>query len=159
MSDLVDAANAYAVTVNGGTSWELKVRRSGPPVPHEIAGFLNRLNGTTFFSVCLWELPEGTLFDDVQLDRWPLRYLQAAGNRDRMVVEIRRDGEPGDRHFVIGQSDTIEAEPIEEIRWDAYSTHVYRVEVFTAAEAAPLFYSYWQSNDVPHGYRFRALDL
>jgi hypothetical protein len=70
-----------------------------------------------------------------------------------MVVELRRDGEPGERHFVIGKSDTIEAEPTEEIQWDANRMHVYRVE------AVPLFLSYWQTNDVPQGYRLRALDL
>jgi hypothetical protein len=57
------------------------------------------------------------------------------------------------------KSDTIETEPTEEIQWDANRMHVYRVEVFTAAEAVPLFLSYWQTNDVPEGYRLRALDL
>jgi hypothetical protein len=159
MSDLVDSARAYAVTVNGQSSWEIKIRRGGPPVYHEIAGFLDRLNGATYFSVGLWELPEGTPFEHVKFDCWPLRYLQAAGNRDRMTVEIRRDGEPGERHFVIGTGDTIETERTEEIRWDAYSTHVYKVEVFTAAQAVALFLSYWQTNDVPQGYRLRAIDL
>jgi hypothetical protein len=159
MSDLFDSTRAYGVTVNGRLNMEVKAKRSNPPVPNEIAGFLDRLDGTTRFSVCLWELPEGTPFDRVKFDRWPLRYLQAAGTRDRMVVELRRDGEPGERHFVIGKSDTIETEPTEEIQWDANRMHVYRVEVFTAAEAVPLFLSYWQTNDVPEGYRLRALDL
>lgn len=159
MSDLFDSTRAYGVTVNGRISTEIKSGRSNPPVPNELAGFLDRLDGTERFSVCLWELPEGTPFDRVKFDRWPLRYLQAAGNRDRMVVEIRRDGEPGERHFVVGKSDTIEPEPNEEIHWDACHTHVYKVEVFTAAEAVPLFLSYWQTNDVPRGYRLRVLDL
>jgi hypothetical protein len=159
VSELFDSTRPYGVTVNGGISIQLKSGRSIPPIPHEIASFLDRLDGTTRFSVCLWELPAGTLFDHVKFDRWPLRYLQAAGNRDRMTVEIRRDGEPGDRHFVIGRSNTIETERTEEIRWDTYSTHIYKVEVFTAAQAVPLFLSYWQTNDVPQGYRLRALDL
>jgi hypothetical protein len=159
MTDLFDSTRVYGVTVNGHINAEVKARRSNPPVPNEIAGFLDRLDGTTRFSVNLWELPEGTPFDRVKLDRWPLRYVQAAGHRDRMTVELRRDGEPGERHFVIGKSDTTEAEPTEEIRWDAHRTHVYQVEVFTAAEAVPLFLSYWQTNDIPQGYRLRALDL
>jgi hypothetical protein len=29
----------------------------------------------------------------------------------------------------------------------------------SAAEAVPLFLSYWQTNDIPRGYPLRALDL
>jgi hypothetical protein len=159
ISELFDSTRAYGVTINGRVHGEVKERRGQPPVPNEIAGFLDRLDGTRRFSVNLWELPPATPFDRVKLDRWPTRYLQAAGNRDRMVVELRRDGEPGGRHFVIGMSNTIETEPTEGIRWDVYRTLIYQIEVFTAAEAVPLFLSYWQTNDVPQGYRLRALDL
>ena len=158
MSGLFDLTRVYAVTVNGRISTELKAGR-WEPVPNKIAGFLDRLDGTTRFSVSLWALPVGTSFDCVNLHRWPERYLQAAGSRDRMTVELRRDGESGSRHFAIGKSDTIEPEPSEEIRWDAHRTQIYQVEVFTAAEAVPLFLSYWQTNEVPRGYRLRALDL
>ena len=142
MSDLFDSTRAYGITVNGRVNAEVKERRDNPPVPNEIAGLLDRLDGTTRFSVNLWELPKGTLFDRVKFASWPLRYLQAAGNRNRMTVEHRRDGERAGRHFVIGKSDTTERESSEEIRWGAHRTHVYQVEVFTAAEAVPLFLSY-----------------
>jgi len=48
---------------------------------------------------------------------------------------------------------------MEEICWDASATRVYQVEVFTAAEAVPLFLSYWQTNNLPSGYRLRAVHL
>jgi hypothetical protein len=159
MGELFDTGRAYGVTVNGRTHWELKKRPGNPPVTDEIARILDRMNGMSAFSVNLWELPADTSFDRVKHDQWPVRYLQAAGHRDRMTVELRRDGEAGSRHFVVGKSDTIETRPSEEIRWDTFATHVYQVEVFTAAEAVPLFLSYWQTNELPHGYRLRSLNL
>jgi hypothetical protein len=110
------------------------------------------------FSVCLWALPPNTAFDKVKLDRWPQQYIQAAGTRDRMTVEIRRDAPVGERQFVLGWSNTIE-DPSEEIRWDEFSTVVYSVELFTAALAVPLFMSYMQTGDIPAGYTERPLDL
>ena len=159
MSELFDTTRAYGITINGRIHAEVKPRRSDPPVTNAIAGFLDRLDGTNRFSVSLWELPPATPFDDVNLDKWPLRFLQAAGHRDRMTVEIRRDGERDSEQFVVGKSDTIETVPSDEVRWDAFTTTVFGVEVFTAAEAVPLFLSYWQTNDVPAAYRLRALDL
>ena len=159
MGELFETNRTYGVTVNGRIHAEVRERRSSPPVMNEIAGFLDRLDGTGRFSVRLWELPARTPFDHVKFDQWPLHYLQAAGHRDRMTLEVRRDGEPGHRHFVIGKSDTIEPMVSEEIQWDAYTTAVFGVEVFTAAEAVPIFLSYWQTNDIPSGYRLRALDL
>lgn len=159
MGELFDTSRAYGVTVNGRIHAELRARRNNPPVTHEIAGFLDRLDGTSRFSVTLWELPPGTRFEDVDLEEWPQRYLQAAGHRDRMTVEIRRDGEPGRRQFVVGRGDTVEIEPSDEVRWGAVATTVLGVELFTAAEAVPLFLSYWQTNDVPDGYRLRPLEL
>ena len=159
MSELFDTNRAYGVTVNGRIHAEIRERPSSTPVTDELAGFLDRLDGTRRFSVTLWELPAGIPFDRVKMDKWPQHYIQAAGDRDRMTVEIRGDGKPGSRQFAVGKTNTIETAPSEEIRWDAFTTTVFGVEVFTAAEAVPLFLSYWQTNAVPSAYRLRALDL
>jgi hypothetical protein len=147
----------YAMTVNGRIHVEIK--DGAWPVPHEVAGMLDRLDGVERFAVSLWALPVGKRLDDVKLDRWPVVYIQAAGNGDRMTVEVRREGLPGERHFVVGWSKTIESEPTAEISWDDHSTRVYKVEVFTAASAVPLFLTYMESGDLPPGYTQRALDL
>lgn len=159
VSELFNTGRTYGVTVNGRIHTELGERRGSPPVPNELAGFLDRLDGETRFSVSLWELPAGTSFDRVDLERWPVAYLQAAGNRDRMMIELRRDMESHHQHYVIGKCDTTEPDLREEIRWDAYFDRVNEVEVFTAAEAVPLFLSYWQTNELPGGYCLRAVDL
>ena len=46
-------------------------------------------------SIGLWELPADTAFDRVQLNRWPVRYLQAVGaatgwwwSSDEMVSQV-----------------------------------------------------------------------
>jgi hypothetical protein len=147
----------HAVTVNGRIHGELK--DNGGPIPHTLAGYLDRLDGVSRFSVNLWALPPDTSLDSVLLEDWPEHYIQAAGSRERMTVEIRRAGPTGPRHFVVGTMKTIEPSPAEQIVWDEHSTHVYGVEVFTAAEAVTLFVSYWQSGDLPQGYTERLVDL
>jgi hypothetical protein len=159
MTGLFDEPRSYGVTVNGGISSELKQPRHGPPACDELAGYLDRLDGSLRFSVSLWEMPTNTFFDRVKLDAWPVHFLQAAGSRERMTVELRREGAEGDRHFVIGRANTIEAQPSQTISWDQSQTRVHHVEVFTAAEAVPLFLSYWQTGDIPAFYRLRALGL
>ncbi|MCW2786974.1 MAG: hypothetical protein JWP74_3491 [Marmoricola sp.] len=148
-----------AVTLNGRTSMELKVLPTREPVEQEIAGYLDRLNGSTRYSINLWELPPATTFERVNRKHWPEHYIQAAGSRDRMTVEIRIPDQRAHKHFVVRKSDTIAPSPTEEIRWDTYSTLVYDVEVFTAAEAVPLFLSYWQTGDIASQYRRRELDM
>jgi hypothetical protein len=144
--------------VNGRINAEIKRRPGGPPVPNEIAGFLDRLDGISRFSVTSGSFRRGrhSTASNLIIGRC---VTAAAGIRDRMTVELRRYGEPGEPHFVIGKSDTAEVKPTEEILWDALVTRVYKVEAFTAAEAVSLFLSYWQTNVISQEYRLRALDL
>ena len=83
MGELFNTRRRYSVTINGRIHAELKGRRSSPPVIDEIAGFLDRLDGRSRFSVNLWQLPADTPFDRIKLDQLPARYLQTMQQRQR----------------------------------------------------------------------------
>ena len=124
---------------------------------NEIAARLDRLDGTERFAVMLWALPPSTDFERVRLDKWPVHFIQAAGTRDRMTVEIRFADEDSDVQAVIGKTETVDSEPDQVIEWDGIATPVFETEVFTAAEAVPLFLSYWQRGRVPDTYALRRI--
>jgi hypothetical protein len=114
-----------------------------------------------WYSLSLWRLPEGVPFDRVDLVAWPREYVQAAGSADGMTVEVRRLGEPGQRHYVVGRAgrDT-SAPPVEVvIPWNGCETGAYSTEVFSAAEAAEVFTQYYDTGQVPDTFRLRPLPL
>lgn len=98
-----------------------------------------------------------TDFERVRLDRWPVHFILAAGTRDRMTVEIRFAAGDSDVQAVIGKTQTIDSEPDQVIEWDGIATAVFETEVFTAAEAVPLFLPYWQRGRVPDTYALRRI--
>jgi len=118
MVEVFDNLRRCGVTVNGRIHAEVRDRH-GQPVPDEVAGFLDRLDGSERFAVSFWPIADGEHFDRMDLGSLPDTYLQAAGNRDRMTVELRTAGEPGARHFVLGKAQHAEGEPGETIRWDS----------------------------------------
>lgn len=122
---------------------------------------LKRMNGTSFWAYSLWRAPEGSdLLDDIPLSD---EYVQAAGSADALTLEVRVLSEDGLAHqFVIGKPDgRSEGEPSEVIRWDdgRHSSVVHRHEVFSAEEAAEVFYAYFLTDAVPEQYTLRELDL
>jgi hypothetical protein len=77
---------AFAVTMNGRTSSELKPRWA----EEEIVNLLSRLDGVDRYSMILWELPENIPFDRVDINDYPHEYVQCAGS-----FEARLTAEPG----------------------------------------------------------------
>lgn len=149
----------HALTMNGRISGELKDRFDSPEVL--IGKRLSLLDGTRRFSLMLWALPPGVPLDHVDIASGPDEYIQSAGSRDRMTVEVRRleAGQP--RQYVVGR----DARPSggenrdEVIKWDGIETTVRSSEVFTADQAADLFVSYYATGWIPHSYSLRLLDL
>lgn len=133
------------------------------PYEEQIRFSLNRLDGDSSWAYSLWRAPEGAdLLDHIPFSD---RYLQGAGSAEAMTLEVHLVDETGNpRHFVVGQSVPSFAapagEPSEVIRWDGRrrSTLVYSHEVFTADEAADVFYAYFLTDEVPDRYRLRSLD-
>ena len=90
-------------------------------------------------------------------------YLQSAGSADALTVEVRTiDGDGAAHQFVVGKpGGGAEGAPSEVIRWDdgRHSTTVHPREVFTADEAAKVFYAYFLTDEVPARYTLRELHL
>lgn len=149
----------HALTMNGRVHGEVK---DSVLSPSDVIGRrLALLDGVVRYSLSLWRLPAGVPFDRVDLVAWPQEYVQAAGSADGMTVEVRRLGEPGRRHYVVGRAGRDTSEPAVEVvvPWNGCETGVYSSEVFSAAEAAEVFVGYYDTGEVPAAFRLRPLPL
>lgn len=146
----------HALTMNGRIHGELK-----DPVDsaeETIRKRLALLDGTTRYSLSLWRLPDNVPFDKVDLAKWPQEYLQVAGSRERMTVEVRRFESEVPRQYVVGHAVAVmEPSADEAIAWNGYETQVRTSEVFDAVEATELFATYYATGDLPPDYALRQL--
>ncbi|WP_327637818.1 hypothetical protein OHB24_05285 [Kribbella sp. NBC_00482] len=149
----------HALTMNGRIHGEVKDPDLSPR--EVIEQRLALLDGVDRYSLSLWRLPTDVPFDRVDLAAWPQQYVQAAGSADGMTVEVRRPGEPGRRHFVVGRAVADNSGPAAEvvIPWDGCEARVYSYEVLSAAEAAEVFVQYYDNGQVPDTLRLRPLPL
>lgn len=151
----------HALTMNGRINGELKDPDDSPE--GVIRKRLSSLDGRRRFSLMLWALPHGVAFDDVDIVNGPDEYIQTAGSRERMTIEIRRIEANGPRQYVVGRSlpSRDDDEPAAElIEWDGgIQTIVHPSEVFCAHEAAELFVSYYATGWIPESYALRLLDV
>lgn len=120
---------------------------------------LNRMNGESFWAWALWRAPEGTdLLASIPLSD---EYIQCAGSAQAMTIEMRTlESDRSARQYTVGRpgGDT-EGNPTEVIRWDGggHSKKVFPSEVFTADEAAEVFYAYFRTDKVTEPYILREL--
>ena len=148
----------HALTMNGRIHGELKDPFDAPE--EVLKKRLALLDGTNRYSLSLWRLPGGVPFDRVDLAKWPQEYIQVAGSRERMTVEVRRYEDEVLRQYVVGHAERCEPSIAEEvILWNGYEARVRANEVFDAAAAADLFAAYYATGSIPNAYSLRPLDL
>lgn len=151
-------AVTHALTMNGRIHGELK-----DPLDSDAEVIRKRLmllDGDHRFSLSLWRLPIGIPFDRVNLERWPEEYIQVAGSRRRMTVEVRRlDGEAFAQYVVGRRANADRGRPAMVVPWNGHEAHVHPHEMFDAAGAADLFISYHADGRVPGEFSMRRLDL
>jgi hypothetical protein len=129
--------------------------------PEQIRFSLGRLDGASTWAYSLWRAPEGA---DL-LDRVPLsgEYMQCAGTAEALTVEVRcLDAEGNAHQYTVGRpGGGYTGEPTEVVHWDdgRFSTTVYPNEVFTADEAAVIFYTYFLTDKVAQPYTLREIDM
>jgi hypothetical protein len=147
----------HAVTASGSLSFE--VRDELEHARDRLARVLSRMDGKSSYSIVLWELPPGKRLDEVD-EGEVVEYVQCAGSREAMCVEIRTVTDGAARQSVIGRSHRPRAgEPDVTIPWDEFEVKVFEDEVFDAAEATELFAHYLVAADVPPGFSLRRLRL
>lgn len=127
------------------------------PYPDQIRHSLNRLNGSSEWGYSLWRAPDGT---DPRVEVTESEeYMQSAGSAEAMTIEIRKVDHEGTAHqFTVGRSEERSTDDLTEvIAWDngRFSTKVHPSEVFTADEAAKVFYTYFLHGDVTEPYVLR----
>jgi len=109
----------HALTMNGRIHGELKDPFDAPE--EVLKKRLALLDGTNRYSLSLWRLPGGVPFDRVDLAKWPQEYIQVAGSRERMTVEVRRYEDEVLRQYVVGHAERCEPSIAEEvIPWNGY---------------------------------------
>ena len=136
--------------------WITENRR---PVPDHLRLMLGRLNGVSEFTYSIWRGADPSSIIGFQK---PLTdsFIQAAGSADQMTMEIRLPGPDGATHlYTVGRpepaDETTTLIPISPTR----AVRVFSNEVFTADEAAVIFYTYYLTDTVSQPYVLRELDL
>lgn len=131
------------------------------PYPEQLRASLNGMNASSFWAYSLWRAPEGA--DLLQSIPFSDEYMQCAGTAEALTIEVRYVGPDGTPHqYTVGRpGGDLTGEPTEVIHWDEgrYSTTVYPHEVFTADEAAVVFYTYFLTDKVAQPYVLRELDM
>ncbi len=131
------------------------------PYPDQIRYSLHQLNGTSTWAWSLWRAPEGAdLLDSIPFSD---EYIQCAGAADALSIEVRYVDPVGIAHQCVVGRPAVESsgEPTEVVRWDEgrHSTKVFPSEVFTADEAAVIFYTYFLTDKVAQPYTLREIDM
>jgi len=128
--------------------------------PHHPGRFdqeLSELDGTDRWAVILdVRPPEGS-----DNDHAAVRYLQAAGTAASMMIEIRQpsgtDGDAVSARSVIGHSDEDPGQQ-DVVVTQHLNESFFRHEVFTAEEAADIFWAYYRDDALPDGYSLRPVE-
>ena len=155
----------HAKTLNGDLSMEFKDQgfTAEPLAPEaHLLKSLSALDGSTLYAFSIWKLPDGVRFHKVNLKKWPQEYVQAAGSREKMTVEIRRRGGDGYAQYTVGREGVAKRRISRKhvvIRWDEFKVKVLPHEVFDAESAAEVFIAYYKTDTIPEGYTLRRLEL
>lgn len=142
-------------TPRGQEGWIEEVFR---PVPDTLRLRLEALDGLETFTYIIWRGSDPTSI--VGFGSKPGgSFMQAAGSADQMTVEVRLAGPDGQTHlYTVGRPEPADGTtliPISQTR----AVRVFSNEVFTADEAAVIFYTYYLTDAVAQPYVLRELDL
>lgn len=136
--------------------WITENRR---PAPEHLRLMLRHLDAENEYTYVIWR---GADPSSIIGFRVPANdsFMQAAGSADAMTVEVRLPGPDGESHlYTVGRPDPADATtaliPISDDR----AVRVFSNEIFTADEAAVIFYTYYLTDAVSQPYVLRELDL
>ncbi len=129
------------------------------PVPEHLRLMLGHLDGREKFTYIIWRGDDPTSIVGFG-DQNSASFIQAAGSSEGITVEVRLPGPDGESHlYTVGRPEpaggTTTLIPISSTR----AVRVFSNEVFTADEAAVIFYTYYLTDTVSQPYVLRELDL
>ncbi|SDR85821.1 hypothetical protein [Microbacterium paraoxydans] len=137
------------------TGWISDRRR---PIPDHLRMMLGHLDGQEKFTYVIWRAPNPESIIVTPQDGGD-GFMQAAGSADQMTVEVRLPAPDGETHlYTVGRPEPADGTtliPISQTR----AVRVFSNEVFTADEAAVIFYTYYLTDAVAQPYVLRELDL
>ncbi|AYG02776.1 hypothetical protein [Gryllotalpicola protaetiae] len=140
-----------------------KLSNSFRPYDEQLRRELGLLDGEKRFAYLLYFVPDDAGWPDApgfKLSKYDQEYMQSAGNAEAMTIEVRRLEDDGEFHqYAIGRPGGAADAGTVEIHYAENTLSVPRSEVFTADQAAPIYYKYFQSHAVPDGVVLRELDL
>lgn len=144
------------VTSSGQKGWLTDDYR---PIPDQLRRMLGLLDAKRRYTYIIWRGADPTSivgFREPATDS----FIQAAGSADGVTVEVRLPGPDGESHlYTVGRSERADGTttliPISHDR----AVRVFSNEVFSADEAARIFYTYYLTDTVSEPYVFRELDL
>ena len=149
-------AGGWALTINGFSTMELANPYATPQ--ERIAHTLGRLDGKKLYALSISAYPRGLTFDKVNPKKGLQEYLQCAGSRDQLTLEVRAKDALGDfSQYVIGRRPPSGGHSDVRIVWDAHSTMVLPSEVFDADSALAVFDAYLAGRSVPANYALRRI--
>lgn len=141
------------------SGWASVMDRNAGPL--QFRGPLGVLDGVENWCVTFYPLPEGKSFEEVRgTEIW--NFLQAGGRADAMTLDMRtlggaQWGVDGVR-YVIGHPHDGTPPLNVPIELPRGAEMVSAPEVFTADEAADIFFTYYQTGDIPPGYALRPVE-
>ena len=127
----------------------------------QIRRVLGLMDGSRRWGYSLWRAPVGVhLF---AMDKHPDQFMQSAGSADAMCVEVKFVEDDGQaRLYEVGRpGGDYSGPPSVQVPFQdgRYHVDLYPNEVFTADEAAEIYYHYFQTDGVPDEYVLREITL
>ncbi|WP_052226959.1 hypothetical protein [Microbacterium mangrovi] len=128
------------------------------PIPDHFGVVLGGLNGRDDFTYTMWRVTNPESSAVRARDRSEL-FIEASGSAGALVITVTlRCADGAVRLHVVGQPGTNDGGRIEVRVGDTAAVRVFSNEVFTADEAAAIFYTYYLTNAVAQPYQLRGSD-
>jgi hypothetical protein len=126
----------------------------------ELLRKLQNMDGDLRWCVALWRLPEDTPTRGLNYDG-AKEFIQSAGNRGRMTVELRRyeAGRQDYCQYLVGRPASPQVAPLlAKVGWQDKTVALFENEVFSAESAAEIYSYYLRHDEVPAYCTLRIVD-
>lgn len=129
------------------------------PIPDQLRRTLEWLDARKDYTYSIWRGADPTSITGY-LEPADNSFMQAAGSADRMTVEVGMSGADGEHHlYTVGRPEPADGTTTLIPMSDDRAIRVFSNEIFTADEAAAVFYMFYLTDTVSQPYVLRELDL